>query len=111
MCDQAEADNRVTSFQALAGFGNVDPADVRIVDLDPDQLMARGLSPTDVSDAINAQNLVERVETKVSNPLYGDMALEAVYSVSFRSEDLFGPSDEGDWTVLLDLTESYLEPA
>lgn len=28
------------------------------VDLDPDQLMARGLSPTDVSDAINAQNLV-----------------------------------------------------
>ena len=28
------------------------------VDLDPEQLMARGLSPTDVSDAINAQNLI-----------------------------------------------------
>ncbi len=28
------------------------------VDLDPQQLMARGLSPTDVSDAINAQNLI-----------------------------------------------------
>jgi multidrug efflux pump subunit AcrB len=28
------------------------------VDLDPEQLVARGLSPTDVSDAINAQNLV-----------------------------------------------------
>ncbi|HEY0930889.1 MAG TPA: efflux RND transporter permease subunit [Gemmatimonas sp.] len=28
------------------------------VDLDPAQLFARGLSPTDVSDAINAQNLV-----------------------------------------------------
>jgi len=28
------------------------------VDLDPEQLMARGLSPSDVSDAINAQNLV-----------------------------------------------------
>ncbi|MBL0938513.1 MAG: efflux RND transporter permease subunit [Gemmatimonadaceae bacterium] len=28
------------------------------VDLDPDQLLARGLSPTDVSDAITAQNLV-----------------------------------------------------
>lgn len=28
------------------------------VDLDPEQLYARGLSPTDVSDAINAQNLV-----------------------------------------------------
>ena len=25
--------------------------------------------------------------------------------------DLFGPSDEGEWTVLLDLFESYLEPA
>lgn len=28
------------------------------VDIDPEQLFARGLSPTDVSDAINAQNLV-----------------------------------------------------
>ena len=28
------------------------------VDLDPAQLFARGLSPTDVSDAINAQHLV-----------------------------------------------------
>ncbi|QJR34632.1 efflux RND transporter permease subunit [Gemmatimonas groenlandica] len=28
------------------------------VDLDPEQLMARGISPTDVSDAVNAQNLV-----------------------------------------------------
>ena len=37
--------------------------------------------------------------------------LEPVYSISFRSEDLFGASDEGRWTVLLDLTETYLEPA
>jgi nitrile hydratase subunit beta len=37
--------------------------------------------------------------------------LEPVYSVSFVSDDLFGPSEEGRWTVLLDLTESYLEPA
>ena len=33
-----------------------------------------------ISGTLNAQNLVERVETRVSNPLYGDMALEAVYS-------------------------------
>jgi len=33
-----------------------------------------------ISGTLNAQNLVERVETKVSNPLYGDMALEAIYS-------------------------------
>lgn len=37
--------------------------------------------------------------------------LEPVYSVSFRSEDLFGTSDEGRWSVLLDLTETYLETA
>jgi len=34
-----------------------------------------------------------------------------VYSVSFHSDDLFGQSDEPPWTVLLDLTETYLEPA
>ena len=35
---------------------------------------------------------------------------QPVYAVAFVSEDLFGPSDEGRWTVLLDLFESYLEP-
>jgi nitrile hydratase len=34
---------------------------------------------------------------------------EAVYSVRFASEDLFGPGGEAPWTVLLDLFESYLE--
>ena len=34
---------------------------------------------------------------------------EPVYSVVFRSHDLWGPSDEGDWTVALDLWDSYLE--
>jgi nitrile hydratase len=43
---------------------------------------------------------------------YGlDAPIETVYSVAFASEDLWGPSDEGRWTVLLDLWESYLEPA
>ena len=36
---------------------------------------------------------------------------EPVYAVAFRSEDLFGAGDERTWTVLLDLYESYLEPA
>ena len=36
---------------------------------------------------------------------------EPVYSVAFSSTDLFGESEEGAWTVLLDLYESYLEPA
>jgi nitrile hydratase len=36
---------------------------------------------------------------------------EPVYSVVFDSDDLFGPSNEGVWTVRLDLYESYLEAA
>ena len=35
---------------------------------------------------------------------------EPVYAVAFASEDLFGVSPEGRWTVVLDLFESYLEP-
>jgi nitrile hydratase subunit beta len=35
---------------------------------------------------------------------------EPVYAVAFASDDLFGPSEEGRWTVVLDLFESYLEP-
>jgi nitrile hydratase beta subunit len=38
-------------------------------------------------------------------------APEPVYSLVFASGDLFGPSDEGEWTVRLDLYESYLEAA
>jgi nitrile hydratase subunit beta len=34
---------------------------------------------------------------------------EPVYAVAFESGDLFGPSDEGRWTVMVDLFESYLE--
>ena len=33
-----------------------------------------------ISGTINDQNLVERVQTTVANPLYGDMLLEALYS-------------------------------
>jgi nitrile hydratase len=36
---------------------------------------------------------------------------EPVYAVAFASDDLFGPSPEGQWTVVLDLFDSYLEPA
>lgn len=34
---------------------------------------------------------------------------EPVYAVAFDSDELFGPSEEGRWTVVLDLFESYLE--
>jgi nitrile hydratase len=36
---------------------------------------------------------------------------EPVYAVAFVSDDLFGRSAEGSWTVVLDLFESYLTSA
>jgi nitrile hydratase beta subunit len=36
---------------------------------------------------------------------------EPVYAVAFTSEELFGRSEGQAWTVVLDLFESYLEPA
>jgi nitrile hydratase len=44
--------------------------------------------------------------------VYGEqVAPEPVYSVAFRSQELWGPSEEAPWTVLLDLWDSYLDPA
>jgi nitrile hydratase beta subunit len=37
--------------------------------------------------------------------------LQPVYAVAFDSETLFGPSEEGRWTVMVDLFEHYLEDA
>jgi nitrile hydratase subunit beta len=37
--------------------------------------------------------------------------VEPVYAVAFGSKELFGASDEGEWTVVLDLFQTYLEPA
>jgi hypothetical protein len=34
---------------------------------------------------------------------------EPVYTVAFSSTDLWGIGDEREWTVLVDLWESYLE--
>jgi nitrile hydratase len=36
---------------------------------------------------------------------------EPVYAVAFASDDLFGPSEDGSWTVIVDLFDSYLEAA
>lgn len=38
-----------------------------------------------------------------------DEPVEAVYAVSFRSDELFGPGEEPPFRVLVDLSESYLE--
>ena len=59
--------------------------------------------------------VVERVDGADRLPdraVYGErVEREPVYSVAFRSSDLWGETDEPAWTVLLDLWDSYLEPA
>jgi len=61
--------------------------------------------------ARGAAGLVERVRGVDVFPDLGphEGPAEPVYSVAFRSEELFGASGEGVWTVRLDLFESYLE--
>jgi nitrile hydratase len=57
--------------------------------------------------------LVERIQGEDVLPdiaTYAPSApIEPVYSVSFESRDLWGPSEQAPFTVLLDLWESYLE--
>jgi nitrile hydratase len=60
-----------------------------------------------------ATGVVERIQGVDAFPDVGPYQGpdETVYAVAFRSVDLFGASDDGVWTVLLDLYDSYLEPA
>ena len=57
---------------------------------------------------------VERIQGADRLPdraVYGrETPKEPVYSVAFRSDDLWGAGGEPPWTVLLDLWETYLEP-
>jgi nitrile hydratase subunit beta len=63
--------------------------------------------------ARGATGVVEAVRGLDAFPDIGPYAGpdEPVYAVAFSSDDLFGLSHEGRWTVLLDLFDSYLEPA
>ena len=60
-----------------------------------------------------AAGVIERVHGDDLLPDAGargkDQPVEAVYAVSFRSEDLFGAGEEPSFRVLVDLSESYLE--
>ena len=63
--------------------------------------------------ARGATGVVEEVRGLDAFPDIGPYAgpEEPVYAVAFASEDLFGASPEGTWTVVLDLFDSYLEPS
>ena len=59
--------------------------------------------------------LIERVQGEDKLPDVAnyepDAPIEPVYAVAFRSDELWGPGEEPPFTVMLDLWESYLEPA
>jgi nitrile hydratase len=62
-----------------------------------------------------AVGVVERVQGADRLPDRAEYGLptepQPVYAVAFFSQDLWGESDEPPWTVLLDLFDTYLEPA
>jgi nitrile hydratase subunit beta len=65
--------------------------------------------------ARGALGVIEGVRGADSLPdraVYGEeVAPEPVYSVAFGSQELWGSGEEAPWTVLLDLWDSYLDPA
>jgi nitrile hydratase len=62
--------------------------------------------------AIGVVECVRGADRLPDRAVYGEqVAPEPVYSVAFSSQDLWGPSEEPPWTVLLDLWDTYLEPA
>jgi nitrile hydratase subunit beta len=68
--------------------------------------------PRYVRGAIGVIESVRGADRLPDRAVYGEnIAPEPVYSVAFRSQDLWGPSGETAWTVLLDMWDSYLDPA
>jgi nitrile hydratase len=66
--------------------------------------------PRYVRGAVGLIEAVRGMDRLPDRAVYGEkVEREPVYSVAFRSQDLWGETDEPPWTVLLDLWESYLE--
>jgi nitrile hydratase subunit beta len=68
--------------------------------------------PRYVRGAVGVVERVQGVDWLPDRAAYGlPTEPEPVYAVAFASQELWGESDEPPWTVLLDLFETYLEPA
>jgi nitrile hydratase len=68
--------------------------------------------PRYVRGAIGVIERVQGTDRLPDRATYGlPTEPEPVYAVAFGSQELWGESDEPPWTVLLDLFETYLEPA
>jgi nitrile hydratase subunit beta len=68
--------------------------------------------PRYVRGAIGVIERVRGADRLPDRAVYGEQVTpEPVYSVVFSSHELWGPTEETPWKVLLDLWDSYLEPA
>jgi nitrile hydratase len=68
--------------------------------------------PRYVRGAVGVVDAVRGADRLPDRATYGEkVAPEPVYSVVFESTELWGPSDDGAWTIRLDMWDSYLEPA
>jgi nitrile hydratase subunit beta len=68
--------------------------------------------PRYVRGALGVIESVRGADRLPDRAVYGEQVEpEPVYSVGFSSSELWGRGEEAAWTVLLDLWESYLEPA
>ena len=68
--------------------------------------------PRYVRGAVGVVERVQGTDLLPDRAMYGlPTEPEPVYAVAFASQELWGGSDEPPWTVLLDLFDTYLEPA
>ncbi|HEY6681487.1 MAG TPA: nitrile hydratase subunit beta [Propionibacteriaceae bacterium] len=68
--------------------------------------------PRYVRGAVGVVERVQGTDLLPDRATYGlPTEPEPVYAVAFTSQELWGDSEEPPWTVLLDLFDTYLEPA
>jgi nitrile hydratase subunit beta len=108
--------------RTLAGIATAHPMDhppdaarfrpgqrVRVKRIDP---AGHTRCPRYVRGAVGVVETLRGADRLPDRATYGlEAPPEPVYSVAFASRDLWGPAEEGVWTVALDLWESYLEAA
>jgi nitrile hydratase len=68
--------------------------------------------PRYVRGAVGVVERVQGIDLIPDRAAYGlPTEPEPVYAVAFASQELWGEGDEPPWTVLIDLFDTYLEPA
>lgn len=116
------ADDPELAAEAVAGLREGSPAmgaavnprfgpgdRVRVRRMHPD---GHTRCPRYVRGAVGVIERVQGTDRLPDRATYGlPTEPEPVYAVAFASQELWGESDEPPWTVLLDLFDTYLEPA